>query len=851
MIGKIRAHLNKELEKRNFEAKAFKEISESDEGKSLIAQNLVQLAAMAQGREVRLKEGKPEIVFLPLDGCPESEKEARIKFNATANRFREVPYEWGQEKGKNKKVYEKAKAEYDEAKVRVVELGVLRTGNPAFMIDMLQTDNIIQMDQLINTHPEFEAELNRLSKEGGGWEQMKDVWNLPGKGTLSKSLFAGGFGARILARSAALASGISVVTALAAAAVGATIGGIRGRIRGKETLAEQKKQARYGQKGTIWDEQKKKYTENAASFDVGQLTVKLERIMQELNDPKNQANNKLFSSLSARIDYTLEKIERGQVNFGEVGSSLRNQYNLIDSLNRAVNFRESSNQVIENEISERLESFSSFLSGKLSERQKKFINKQMWKGVAIGAGAATVGYVFRWFGEQVGWWGQAQVPASVREATPLQEALTGTVAEPYPQPTGFLKDLGQVGPKVDIEHGTEWDPLGQQYLHEQAEKAFNAAVHPETLEELKPKIIEGKIMELDETLKTPPIAEAVAETATPAAEIVPGAGHEITTDFSVRLGEGGVPKNLETVFHQISADHMDLPTGDIPIDEEFGAKSLNMAANLVRLSEGHGVPGVSAEDFARAVSFKDGVLQIKDHAAFNDILEKLQGHSDELWQNGVLQGKGAAITHIDNISRENWLKIMHADGLERGVDASGAPVDAVLGHDEVTLEQIKDFSDSDLVRQASVIAEAETAPSVEDLRAKVISGYEPATEAPLDTAGPEERSQAAIDKVSGHEQFVQQAREIYQENLSRFFPLNTESVWSVIGKEPASMIMQQQAEAGDFYAPFIKFMHRLHEVTGLDPKGETFFRTAETNSEYVQRALTRAAEMGALEKINV
>lgn len=165
--------------------------------------------------------------------------------------------------------------------------------------------------------------------------------------------------------------------------------------------------------------------------------------------------------------------------------------------------------------------------------------------------------------------------------------------------------------------------------------------------------------------------------------------HEVATEFSVKLGENGVPKNLETVFNAISADHMDVPADGV-VNQEFATKSLNMAANLVKLTEGHGAVGVTAEEWGKAANFWDGKLEIKDHQAFNDILSKLQEHANQNWTNGVLQGKDAAAAYVPNISHDNWLKILHADGLhETGGDAHAAT--GILGHQEVTGDKIADF----------------------------------------------------------------------------------------------------------------------------------------------------------------
>jgi len=826
VFGKMRASLNREERTKGFESLALKNLQETEEGKQLIAQNFAQLSAMMQGREVRLEGGKPEIVFLLTENVPEAEKAARVVFNAAANRFREIPYEWGQGKGKNKKAYEKAKKAYDEAKITIVQLEIRKTG-PGAMLDMLQVDNVIQMDQLIHTHPEFEAELERLSRGGGLWEQAKDVWNFGGKGKANKLLFAGGFAAR------GISMGMGLATLVAAPAVGLVVGGWRGRIRGKQTLEERKQQARYGQKGVTWNEKKGEYTESGTSFDAEQLTKKLERSMaQELNE-------KTFSSLSVRIDYTLEKIEQGQVNFGDAKNSLGNQYKLIEAINEAVVMRGMyQSLVIDNELSARLDLFSAHLSKKLSERQKKFINKQMLIGAGIGAGVAVAGYGVRWVGEQIGLWGQGQVPDRIREATPLQEApvapVTGVEIVP-PDTIGIQPDtVAAVAPPATPDAAPTPEPT--------AAEAATAAATPEAVPE--------------------------------ALELLPG--HEITADFSVKLGEGGVPKNLETVFNEISADHMKLPTDGI-IDEQFATKSLNMAANLVRLSEGHGVSGISAEDFAKVAGFKDGILEIKDHDGFNRILSGLQTHSDELWEKGTLQGQGAAITQIPKISQDNWLKILHADGLHEGtaLDGTSDTATGILGHQDVTAEHINNFNDSELVKKATEVGENTT---IDNTRARVIESMgesKPSVKITEEVMGGTSRSGLKVvspedflaDKSSlgiGDSTTIQnpdiflsaemlkQVDVVYQNNIVRIFPTDTESVWHVVREGSAEqMLAMKDSEIGKGLSPFVSFLRKLHDITGLNPKTETLIRPTETNAEFIKRALQKVAQMGQLDKVKL
>jgi hypothetical protein len=136
--------------------------------------------------------------------------------------------------------------------------------------------------------------------------------------------------------------------------------------------------------------------------------------------------------------------------------------------------------------------------------------------------------------------------------------------------------------------------------------------------------------------------------------------------------------------------------GENMFTEEQGAKSLNVAANLVALSEGKGVVGISADDVKNIfeVSGEKGheVLNIKDYEEFNKLVGKLNGHAQGLWEKGVLQ-KGA-VAFLDDIKKDTWEDIIEANGLEEQIE----------GYD-IEPGQIKDFEKSDVVNDAEKLLE--------------------------------------------------------------------------------------------------------------------------------------------------
>lgn len=163
-----------------------------------------------------------------------------------------------------------------------------------------------------------------------------------------------------------------------------------------------------------------------------------------------------------------------------------------------------------------------------------------------------------------------------------------------------------------------------------------------------------------------------------------GASGSRQQQFMVELGKEDAPTHLEGLMHQLALDSMEDVRGD---DDKFGQEeasiSLNMAANMVKLAEGVGVAGVSAQRFGELATFDEDSdsFHVKDYAAFRqEILAPLQDHGQELWDADKLDN--VAEGEIGKIQKATYLARLHADTLERfGLE----------GHDDITAEDIEDF----------------------------------------------------------------------------------------------------------------------------------------------------------------
>ncbi|MEA3307603.1 MAG: hypothetical protein U9Q34_07440, partial [Elusimicrobiota bacterium] len=201
---------------------------------------------------------------------------------------------------------------------------------------------------------------------------------------------------------------------------------------------------------------------------------------------------------------------------------------------------------------------------------------------------------------------------------------------------------------------------------------------------------------LKETYKTegePVVIEQEVGADTSESEVPTEEPLGLKKNFSLELGKGEVPAQLERVFSMMAADSMkDIlgaanADGVKMFDEEEGSKILNVAANLVRLSEGKDTAGIEVDSLKDILNWdaKSQKLEIKNYQKFNELVKNLHEHADQLWKDEVLQ-KGAA-AHLDDIENKTWEKIIHAEGLEKVGDIETG----IEGHNDIKANQIADF----------------------------------------------------------------------------------------------------------------------------------------------------------------
>lgn len=689
-------------------------------------QQLTELTGVMPEVEVQ-QDGKLAIGYAwEFENATHEQQEAVSAFNKVANEFARMPEEWSfsaAEKTEQQK-YKAAKQAYDEARNNLLaakkesfagaeyaEVGAMYYVNDA--------EFAVRMNQFLNTHPDVERQLQSITDERAWTKAFKDIF------VERSGYFTGGFIGRSVA--------VGTLGWAAAPIVAAGLGAWRGRSRAKETLGEREKAARKGVKDTS------KEAKNI--IDADRTTEKLEKQLEkttdavQLEEVSEKVPEKELSSLKARIEYAREKIDAGRMNYGSPEQRLQNRYLLLQAIANAESlfYEFGGNPAVKSALDERLDRFLAHKEQKITKAQAAYIKKQMLKGAAYGAGFAFAGAGIRHVG------GQAVEALGLDEKFGRLASLWGRdealETPPAELPSNEEANTPPVGPLAGE---------GAALRSAEAELESEPPVPPLTTEAPKTSA------EVTVTLEA-----AKADAITDQDRIAATAKHfkfEEAKDSGLRLDMAEAAKEnanlgkLEQVLDRLVAAQYVDEFGD-KLDPEEAAKILNMAANL-RVAFEQGDAGFmdrwSPEGGERlSALFKESLaydvenqtLTIADQAKFEQLVDGLKAHADELAAQNKLEG---AVGELPKIKQETWSEIVNA-----------------AQNKEI---EVEDYTQNERVREAYEANQAREAAAAEAPKEPVASkiAESEAKPSPADAAAPAETRAPAqrelpklLDEIQG------------------------------------------------------------------------------------------------------
>lgn len=320
-------------------------------------------------------------------------------FNEAATAYSKLPpaYDWHKYPQK-KKEFEKVEAEYEKSKNEIFEWKDAKTRFPGVfteeeslesvekkinaykkqvMLDVNDAEFEIKISQTLNHHPDVEMELKKLSETKGwrrDWEAAK-AQLLPG---------SAGFGAGLLTRFSTKSAMASVFGAaaipVAVVGLGAGFGYYKGWGRAEKSLKKEEELLRMGSENQTMSSRKidalvAKRAELTDQKEIDAINKKIAEVRMKSTDNHfvqsesliakiedlekkvsfdykdylkevkgktlsleefNAKKREWAEQLEVRLEFTKDKLDKGEISFGDDTKSLSNKYNLIRKMGDAL-----------------------------------------------------------------------------------------------------------------------------------------------------------------------------------------------------------------------------------------------------------------------------------------------------------------------------------------------------------------------------------------------------------------------------------------------------------------------------------------------------------------------------------
>lgn len=365
---------------------------------------------------IMVPDGKLEIQYASLDvlqsqmgrDLTDEEKDLLADANHVFTRFSHLPADWGLTSASlidRKKFYD-AQKQFDEAVNYIVGLPNSAAPRSGFAWARNIEKNV-KLNQLLNAHPDVDRALKGVTEE--------NVWMRVAKDTITERGLIAGSG--FLVRSAT----ISAIGALGVPLAGGLVGGALAYKRTWETIREEEKRGRIGavtkedrelfhtdEEGELVAIGKTISREKRDFIDAASLNRRLDSLIEKLeainpiDEPAEAKRNLINDHISRLVKYSHAKIDAGLVNFGTTDKKrLVNQYTLLNKLGSLYGYMNT--LYLTPRDGERLNLALNLRVEKISQAQKDKVRLQVVRGIGLGMGFATAGYLARHFSEALGW----------------------------------------------------------------------------------------------------------------------------------------------------------------------------------------------------------------------------------------------------------------------------------------------------------------------------------------------------------------------------------------------------------------------------------------------------------------
>lgn len=281
------------------------------------------------------------------------------RFNQAATRLHNIPPEWESENATNEHLRLALEAKYLFDNEKKALETIYAKNNPEkevvgedFALKLGNIRNNIELNRMMNAHPENEKVLNDLHKSsaGKGWDLAKSGFNDLVVKEKKYQYMAAGFTAKKY---------IEAVTYASGAAIGGVLGIFRGRAKAKINMRENENAMRLGAESKLSDKAKsgkfdiamdtpvmttiENHDKNFTQLDSGKQLTGLKGYVEKINDISKKMQNAeseqeaahYKAMLDNRIQYAIERARKGKISFGNKEERISNQMAFAEAIKNA------------------------------------------------------------------------------------------------------------------------------------------------------------------------------------------------------------------------------------------------------------------------------------------------------------------------------------------------------------------------------------------------------------------------------------------------------------------------------------------------------------------------------------
>ncbi|MBP9852055.1 MAG: hypothetical protein KBC67_02215 [Candidatus Pacebacteria bacterium] len=424
--GRARAGIFKNSKMAALKAKAFDELREG--GYEKHKDSIDALVSRVQMMDVPIIENAKNEVevqygskFADLIGDNPETLRAQSLFNQAATALHNIPQEWEGPAATftQRRAAEKIKRDFEQEKQYCIDLYYKNKGEAATAAEIenrfSDVDNSINLNRLMNAHPDNEKVLNNLQKDSlrkglgslfTGNQAINATANA-GKDIITrdnKLYYAIGGGALRAAGRLTDAAGYSI-----AMGAGLVVGGLRGFFTGDKNLRENEAAMRRGGVNKLSKEHKKGMFDIAMDAPemtsimtkeeggVGSVVEKINLLAKQLGEEQDSEKAKVYRTrLQNRVDHVMARAKQGKISFGNKEVRLKNQVAFMEAIKKATTVSAGTEPAIVEEYKDAVRERMEVLYGKANAEEQSarnaYLAKFATKNAVLGMAFGGVGY---------------------------------------------------------------------------------------------------------------------------------------------------------------------------------------------------------------------------------------------------------------------------------------------------------------------------------------------------------------------------------------------------------------------------------------------------------------------------